>query len=148
MPATCWAPTNPLLPLQYHLHVSELTPSALHWVICGHVSVCLRDLQMWTMFISIFSPSSIVPCTDRTSNHVFQILFLFSCSVMSNFATPWTAACQASLSFTVSWNLLILTSIESMMPSNYLNLCGPFLHLPSNANMLSWQFTLGKFISR
>ena len=35
-------------------------------------------------------------------------------------ATPWTAACQASLSFTVSWSLLKLMSIESVMPSNHL----------------------------
>ena len=36
------------------------------------------------------------------------------------FATPWTAACQASLSITNSWNLLKLMSIESVMPSNHL----------------------------
>ena len=39
------------------------------------------------------------------------------------FATPWTAIHQASLSFTVSWSLLKLMSIESMVPSNYLILC-------------------------
>ena len=37
--------------------------------------------------------------------------------------TPWTAAHQASLSFTISWSLLKLMSIESMMPSNHLILC-------------------------
>ena len=47
------------------------------------------------------------------------------------FATPWTAALQASLSFTISWNLLKLTSIESMMPTNPLMLCRPLLLLPS-----------------
>ena len=47
------------------------------------------------------------------------------------FATPWTAALQASLSFTISWNLLKLMSIESVMPSNHLILCHPFLLLPS-----------------
>ena len=45
--------------------------------------------------------------------------------------TPWTAAHQASLSLTVSWGLLKLRSIESMMPSNYLILCRPLLLLPS-----------------
>ena len=45
--------------------------------------------------------------------------------------TSWTAACQASLSFTISWSLLKLRSIKSMMSSNYLILCRPFLHLPS-----------------
>ena len=43
--------------------------------------------------------------------------------------TPWTAAHQASLSITNSWSLL--TSIESVMPSNQLILCHPILLLPS-----------------
>ena len=47
------------------------------------------------------------------------------------FATPWTAACQASLSITNSWSLLKLMSIQSVMPSNHLILCGPLLLLPS-----------------
>ena len=45
--------------------------------------------------------------------------------------TPWTAACQASLSITNSWSLLKLMSIESVMPSNHLILCGPVLLPPS-----------------
>ena len=45
--------------------------------------------------------------------------------------TLWTAACQASLSFTISWSLLKLVSIESVMPSNHLILCHPLLLLPS-----------------
>ena len=53
----------------------------------------------------------------------------FSCSVVSDwlFATPWTAACQASLSNTNSRSLLKLMSIESVMPSNHLILCRPLL---------------------
>ena len=47
------------------------------------------------------------------------------------FATPWTAARQASLSFTNSWSLLKLISIELVRPSNHLILCHPFLLLPS-----------------
>ena len=47
------------------------------------------------------------------------------------FATPWTVAHQASLSFTISWSLLKLMSIESVMPSSHLILCRPFLLLPS-----------------
>ena len=47
------------------------------------------------------------------------------------FATPWTAACQASLSITNSQSLLKLMSIESMMPSNHLILCCPLLLPPS-----------------
>ena len=47
------------------------------------------------------------------------------------FATPWTAACQARLSFTISWSLLKLMSIKSVMPSNHLVLCHSLLLLPS-----------------
>ena len=49
----------------------------------------------------------------------------FSFSVMSDSATPWTAACQAFLSITSSWSLLKLMSIESVMPFNHLILCLP-----------------------
>ena len=47
------------------------------------------------------------------------------------FATPWTVARQASLSFTIFQSLLKLRSIESVMPSNHLILCRPLLLLPS-----------------
>ena len=49
---------------------------------------------------------------------------------VSLFVTPWAAACQASLSFTISRSLLKLLSIESVIPSNHLVLCRPLL-LPS-----------------
>ena len=45
--------------------------------------------------------------------------------------TLWTTACQASLSLTISWSLPKFMSIESMMPSSHLILCGPLLLLPS-----------------
>ena len=47
------------------------------------------------------------------------------------FATPWTAACHASLSFTISRSLMKPMSIESVIPSNHLILCCPLLLLPS-----------------
>ena len=50
---------------------------------------------------------------------------------MSDSVTPWTAARQASLSITISWSLLKLMSMESVMPSNHLILCHPLLLLPS-----------------
>ena len=46
-------------------------------------------------------------------------------------ANPWTVACRASLSFTISWSLLKLMFVVSMMPSNHLILCWPLLLLPS-----------------
>ena len=65
------------------------------------------------------------------ANVIFK-RFLF-CSVTQSylFTTPWTVASQASLSFTISWSLLQLMSIESVMPSNHLILCNPLLLLPS-----------------
>ena len=56
---------------------------------------------------------------------------LFSRLVVSDFATPWTAACLASLSFTISQSLLKLMSIESVMPYNHFILCCSLLLLPS-----------------
>ena len=47
------------------------------------------------------------------------------------FVTPWTAASQTPLSFTISWRLLRFMSIELVMLSNHLILCCPLLFLPS-----------------
>ena len=54
-----------------------------------------------------------------------------SLSHIQLFEIPWTEAGQASLSLTISWSLLKLMSIESVMPSNHLILCHPLLLLPS-----------------
>ena len=64
------------------------------------------------------------------------------------FEIPWTAACQASLSVTSSWSLFKLMSIASVMPSNYLILCHPFLLPPSifasiRVFPMSWFFASG-----
>ena len=59
------------------------------------------------------------------------LIVVQSLSRVRLFATSWTAAHQASRSFTISWSLLKLMSIESVMPSNHLILCCPLLLLPS-----------------
>ena len=60
------------------------------------------------------------------------------------FVTLWTAACQASVSFTISQRLLKLMSSESVMPSNYLSLCPPLLlwfqAFPASGSFLMSQF--------
>ena len=61
--------------------------------------------------------------------HQFSSVQSLSCVQL--FATPWTAAPQASLSITNSWSLLKLMSIEPVMPSNHLILCHPLLLPPS-----------------
>ena len=69
---------------------------------------------------------------------IFWIIFFFYMSLISKLLsrvqlsmTPWTAAPQASLSFTISRGLLKLMSIELVIPSNHLILCHPLLFLPS-----------------
>ena len=53
-----------------------------------------------------------------------------SVAVVSDSATPWLAACQASLSITNSWSSLKPTSIKSLIPSSHFILCRPLLLLP------------------
>ena len=66
-----------------------------------------------------YSPSRLVNVVVQSLSHVWL------------FATPWTAAYKASLSFTISQSLLKLMSIELVMLSNHLILCHPLLLLPS-----------------
>ena len=68
----------------------------------------------------------------RSAQKSFSVIcsVQFSRSVVSNSATPWIAAHQASLSITNSQSSLKLTSIESVMPSSHLILCRPLLLLP------------------
>ena len=93
----------------------------LYYVLEFHVLVFL---------ISLFH-LVLVTIMDKILHLELNGLLLFSCSVVSDSVWfPWTAACQASLSFTVSRSLLKLASIESAMPSNHLVLCCPLLLLP------------------
>ena len=78
--------------------------------------------------------------------NVAGVVQLLSCVWL--FVTPWTAAHQASMSFTIFQSLLKLTFIESVMPSNHLALCCPLLLLPSIFPSIrifpnSWLFTSG-----
>ena len=66
-----------------------------------------------------------------TSSCLKRRALSFSREVVSDFVTPWTAAHQASLSFTISQRLLKLLSIELVMLSNHFVLCHPLLLLPS-----------------
>ena len=64
---------------------------------------------------------------------IFCQNYLCCCAVTQSCltATPWTTALQAFLSFTISWSLLKLMSIELVMPTNHLILCHSLLLLPS-----------------
>ena len=60
----------------------------------------------------------------------FRFVVVVLRSHVQLFVTPWTAAYQAPLSFTISWGLLKLISTELMMPSKYIILCRPFSPCP------------------
>ena len=79
----------------------------------------------------LFVTNNMLSMQHRICNLYKRIVVVQSLSCVWLFATPRTAAHQASLSFTVSWNLLIFMSIESVMPSNHLILCHSLLPLPS-----------------
>ena len=72
-----------------------------------------------------------------TSRHIWTYLLLLAFSSVQSlscvwlFATPWTAACQASLSITNAQSLLKFLFVKLVMPSNHLILCRPLLLLPS-----------------
>ena len=70
------------------------------------------------------------PLEEESSTFFSQFNSVQSLSHVQLFATPWMAACQASLSITNSRSSLRLTSIESVMPSSHLILCRPLLLLP------------------
>ena len=80
--------------------------------------------KTWSLIFSQLNnhPKSL---TDIPKNGSVQISHIWV------FATPWTAACQASLSITNSWSLPKLMSIESVMPSNHLILYHSLLPLPA-----------------
>ena len=84
-------------------------------------------------------------CLDSSNDLFLSVGLFLSSSVQSLscvllFATPWTAAPQASLSITNSRSLLTLISFESVMPSNHFILCHPLLLLPSIFTSI-WVFT-------
>ena len=76
----------------------------------------------------LFSFGHLCPLHSQTP---LQFSLVQSLSHVWLFRTSWTAACQASLSVTNSWNLPKLMSIESVIPSNHLILCRPLLFPPS-----------------
>ena len=71
------------------------------------------------------------PTSQMLACRRHQFNWVQSLSCVWLFVTPWTVACQTSLSIAISRSLLILLSVESVMPSNHLILCRPLLLPPS-----------------
>ena len=81
-----------------------------------------KEKNIWENLTNIFQkppPSWVIVITQNPSN-IIQFSSIQSLTHVRLTATPWTAACQASLSITNSPSLLKLMSIESVMPSNHL----------------------------
>ena len=89
-----------------------LTGSLLCSSLCGEAEAPLPSSTRWPRLLIVA-----LVVQDRLNTY--------------DSAIPWAAARQASLSFTISQSVLKLISIESVMPSNFLILCCPLLHLPS-----------------
>ena len=101
---------------------SQLHMNAFSWRLGWAASVLLQ----WSLFLILWSLSCSLSLQYKSLSSV-----QFSRSVVSNSVTPWTAACQTSLSIANFQSLLKFMSIESVMPSSHLILCRPLLLLPS-----------------
>ena len=113
-------------------------------LILRNLTCCFLFFKGLLFFISSWKTgtSRVVPSSQDWGHEMERIHGFFSviCSVQFSsvqllshvrlFATPWIAACQASLSITNSRSSLRLTSIESVMPSSHLILCHPLFLLP------------------
>ena len=112
---------------------SSCWKSTFHLFSEWHCTWLILDpLDSWTLWTLGILWWNLCPKND----HYKTLLPSVQCSsvqLLSRvwlFATPWTAAHQASPSITNSWSLLKLMSIELVMPSSHLILCGPLLLLP------------------
>ena len=105
-----------------------LSPFKVIAIIVTLFSSCLSVFTHMLVILSYisFRSSGFNFLLPKVSLYQFRSL-----SHVQLFATPWTTACQASLSITNSQSLPKLTSIELVMPSNPLSLCRPLLLLPS-----------------
>ena len=93
--------------------------------------LCLKAGSVWVWFCYCLLNADCARtfCVIDASFLLIVLSFVQLQSRVWLFATPWTAAHQASLPFTISWRLLKPMSTESVMPSNHLVLCRPLLQL-------------------
>ena len=115
----------------------SVCPSRLKSSLKGWIDYLIYILVLSACCLAHGRPLILLNTVRNTKiNNSYDIVLSSVSSVQSLsrvrlFVTPWTAACQASLSITNSRSLLKLMSIELVMPSNHLILCHPLLLLPS-----------------
>ena len=132
--------------LKHIIELSDISISEFVSIFCSKSDSC-NSLHLVLIYFSfqsanilnllsppwlfLFSKSKVINCSKVLTISTFaQFSSAQSLSHASLFATPWTAACQASLSVTNSRSLLKLTSIKSVMPSSHIILSCPLLLLP------------------
>ena len=96
----------------------------IKWICCSDERILL-----YTKLINVIHHVNKLKIKNTYNHHLIQSVQPLS--HVRLFASPWTAACQASLYLTMYWSLLKLMSIEQVMPSNHVILCRPLLLLPS-----------------
>ena len=99
--------------------------------ICQQIWKTQQWPQNWKMSVFISTPRKAMPKDAQITRNFTHLRSVQSLSRVLFFATPWTTACQASLSITNFWSPPKPMCIESVMPSNHLILCHPLLLLPS-----------------
>ena len=107
--------------------------------------------QGWPAYVPLIGWPAYVPpnCSMRRTRRRLLMTGFSSVQLLSHvwlFATPWTPACQASLSITNSQSLLKLMPIELVVPSNHLILCCPLLSCPQSFPA-SGSFTMSQFFA-
>ena len=120
----------PQTPIWYSININEVSSLKSSNVCCFLINMMwginlgtvLETQEKW-MRLKRFS-------TFLIFQHYVPFSSVQSLSCVRLFATPWIAARQASLSITISWSSLKLTSIELVMPSSHLILCRPLFLLP------------------
>ena len=120
-----------LIQVRYCYHHKEiLAIFRAFWIWGLKIKNCRPKLKKRMRSFNIFKKLLIL-ALQLEQFVVIVIAVLQSFNRVLLFVTPWTAGCQASLSFTISRSLLKLMAIELVMPFNHLILCHPFLLLTS-----------------
>ena len=133
-------PSSHLILCRPLLLLAPIPPSIK--VFSNESTLCMRWPKYWSFSFSISSSKEHLGLISfrmdwldllavQRTRYQYIIVDFQSLSRLQLFAMPWTAACQASLSFTIFQSLLKFTSIELEMSSNHLILCHSLLFLPS-----------------